>query len=156
MTTVSVIFAAGKGSRMKGFEGNKTLLPLVPGPSPFEGTHPILLQVLNSLPPGPKALVVNYMKKDVIAATRSLNLTYCEQPILNGTGGALMAAREFLENQHKRDSDILLAIVLQERDRHIGNSSLNRINPVDATAELSIAIGEKIVGKRDTAMKRRS
>jgi bifunctional UDP-N-acetylglucosamine pyrophosphorylase/glucosamine-1-phosphate N-acetyltransferase len=98
----SVIMAAGRGSRMRGFEGNKTLLPLVSGPSPLEGSDPILLHILNSLPPGPKAAVVNHKKEDVIHATRSLGLTYCEQPVLNGTGGALLAAREFLE---ARDQD---------------------------------------------------
>lgn len=97
--TASVILAAGRGSRMKEFEGNKTLLPLVPGGSPYEGTHPILLQLLGSLPPGPKAVVINYRKKDVMEATRGLDLTYCEQPELNGTGGALIAARTFLETQ---------------------------------------------------------
>ena len=94
----SLIFAAGRGSRMKGFNGNKTLLPLVPAGSHYEGTHPILLQILNSLPSGPKALVVNYKKEDVIKATHNLSLTYCEQPELNGTGGALIAAGRFLEN----------------------------------------------------------
>lgn len=92
----SLIMAAGKGSRMKGFEGNKTLLPLIPGPSPYEGTHPILLHILENLPAGPKALVVNHKKEDVFRATNSLGLTYCEQPLLNGTGGALLAARPFL------------------------------------------------------------
>ena len=95
--TASVILAAGRGSRMKGFGGNKTLLPLVPKTSAFSGEHPILLEILHGLPPGPKAVVVNYKKEDVIEATRGLGLTYCEQLELNGTGGALLAAREFLE-----------------------------------------------------------
>jgi bifunctional UDP-N-acetylglucosamine pyrophosphorylase/glucosamine-1-phosphate N-acetyltransferase len=103
--TASIIFAAGRGSRMKGFKGNKTLMPLIPGPSPFEGEYPILLHIINSLPPGPKAVVVNHMKEEVIESTSSLGLTYCEQPILNGTGGALLAAREFME---KQDCDHLL------------------------------------------------
>jgi bifunctional UDP-N-acetylglucosamine pyrophosphorylase/glucosamine-1-phosphate N-acetyltransferase len=90
--------AAGKGSRMKGFEGNKTLLPLVPEGSPFVGRRPILAHILESLPPGPKAVVVNHRKEDVIAATRSFGLTYCEQPVVNGTGGALLAAGEFLRD----------------------------------------------------------
>jgi bifunctional UDP-N-acetylglucosamine pyrophosphorylase/glucosamine-1-phosphate N-acetyltransferase len=94
----SVIFAAGKGSRMKGYDGNKTLLPLIPGKSPFEGTQPILLRIIENLPPGPKALVVNYKKEDVISITSGLNLVYCEQPQLNGTGGALLAAGKFLED----------------------------------------------------------
>jgi bifunctional UDP-N-acetylglucosamine pyrophosphorylase/glucosamine-1-phosphate N-acetyltransferase len=97
--TASIIFAAGKGSRVKGFNGNKTMLPLIPGPSPFEGEHPILLHIINSLPPGPKAVVVNHMKEEVMESTSSLDLTYCEQPVLNGTGGALLAAREFMEKQ---------------------------------------------------------
>jgi bifunctional UDP-N-acetylglucosamine pyrophosphorylase/glucosamine-1-phosphate N-acetyltransferase len=98
-TIASVILAAGRGSRMKGFRGNKTLLPLVSKGSPYEGSHPILLHILKSLPKGPKALVVNYKKKAVIDATRVLNLNYCEQPELNGTGGGLLAARSFLEKQ---------------------------------------------------------
>jgi bifunctional UDP-N-acetylglucosamine pyrophosphorylase/glucosamine-1-phosphate N-acetyltransferase len=97
--TASVILAAGRGSRMEGFEGNKTLLPLVSGDSPHKGSRPILLQILSSLPSGPKAVVVNYKKEDVMEATRGLDLTYCQQPKLNGTGGALLAARPFLESQ---------------------------------------------------------
>jgi bifunctional UDP-N-acetylglucosamine pyrophosphorylase/glucosamine-1-phosphate N-acetyltransferase len=96
--TASLILAAGRGSRMTGFEGNKTLLPLVPTGSSFEGEQPILIHILNRLPPGPKAVVVSHKKEDVIRITRSLGLSYCEQPLLNGTGGALIAARGFLEN----------------------------------------------------------
>ena len=103
--TASIIFAAGRGSRMKDFKGNKTLLPLIPGPSPFEGKYPILLHIIDNMPPGPKALVVNFKKEEVIDLTRSLDLTYFEQPLLNGTGGALLAAREFIE---KYDYDRLL------------------------------------------------
>ena len=97
LKTASLILAAGRGSRMKGFEGNKTLLPLTAGGSPFEGKQPILAHILDSLPPGPKAVVINHQKEDVINATSSFGLTYCEQPLLNGTGGALLAARGFLE-----------------------------------------------------------
>jgi len=97
--TASLILAAGRGSRMKGFNGNKTLLPLIPDQSTYEGRHPILLHILNNLPPGPKALVVNYKKEEVKKATRSLGLSYCEQPLLNGTGGALLAAKGFIEGQ---------------------------------------------------------
>ena len=95
----SLILAAGRGSRMKGFDGNKTLLPLVSDESPFIGSHPILLHILNNLPPGPKAIVINYRKEDLIHATQSFDISYFEQPSLNGTGGALIAAREFLETQ---------------------------------------------------------
>jgi bifunctional UDP-N-acetylglucosamine pyrophosphorylase/glucosamine-1-phosphate N-acetyltransferase len=78
--------------------GNKTLLPLEPGPSPFEGKRPILLHILEQLPSGPKAVVIHHRREDVIRATRHLGLTYCDQPSLNGTGGALLAARPFLES----------------------------------------------------------
>jgi len=93
----SIIMAAGRGSRMKDFEGNKTLLPLVPESTPFQGSHPILLHIIHSLPPGPKSVVVNHKKEEVMKATRSLGLSYCEQPVLNGTGGALLAAGEFIQ-----------------------------------------------------------
>jgi bifunctional UDP-N-acetylglucosamine pyrophosphorylase / glucosamine-1-phosphate N-acetyltransferase len=94
----SLIFAAGKGSRMKGYDGNKTLLPMIAGKSPFEGSQPILLRIIDTLPEGPKALVVNYKKEEVIKTTDGLDLVYCEQPVVNGTGGALLAARKFIED----------------------------------------------------------
>lgn len=96
-SVASIIMAAGRGSRMKGFEGNKTLLPLVPGATPFRGSRPILLHIIESLPPGPKAVIVNHKKEDVVEATRSLDLSYFEQPVLNGTGGALLAAGRFIQ-----------------------------------------------------------
>lgn len=96
----SIIMAAGRGSRMKGFEGNKTLLPLMPAGTPFQGAHPILLHIIHSLPPGPKAVVVNHRKDEVREATRSLEITYCDQPVLNGTGGALLSAGEFIETEN--------------------------------------------------------
>ncbi len=104
-TTACLILAAGRGSRMKGFDGSKTLLPLIPEQSHYEGKHPILLEILNNLPPGPKAIVVNHKKEDIIRATEMFSLTYCDQPVLNGTGGALLAARQFLKNL---DSDYLI------------------------------------------------
>jgi len=93
----SVVLAAGKGSRMTGYDGCKALLPLIPGKNRFEGRRPMLLHILESLPSGPAALVVHHRKNDVIKLTSGLSLTYCEQPVLNGTGGALLAARSFLE-----------------------------------------------------------
>ncbi|MBN1906231.1 MAG: NTP transferase domain-containing protein [Deltaproteobacteria bacterium] len=96
----SLIFAAGKGSRVKGYEGNKTLLPLVPkGGEVFQGDKPILLIIIDKLPQGPKAIVVNHKKEDVIRATGTCNAKYYEQPELNGTGGALLAARDFIKNE---------------------------------------------------------
>lgn len=97
MEAASIIFAAGYGSRMRGFSGNKTLLPLIPGQNPFEGQHPIISEVISSLPTGPKALVIHHGKDEVITATRDLGVSYYEQPVLNGTGGALIAAQDFLE-----------------------------------------------------------
>ncbi len=99
MIVASIILAAGRGSRMKEYEGNKTLLPLIPGQSPFAGKTPMLIHILRSLPEGPKALVVHYRREEVIAATRSLGVTYCEQPALNGTGGAILAAKKFITDQ---------------------------------------------------------
>ena len=93
----SLILAAGRGSRMKGFDGNKALLPLRPGKSPYKGTDPILLHIIESLPTGPKAIVVNHRKEDIMEATGDLGVEYFEQPVLNGTGGALLAARSFVE-----------------------------------------------------------
>lgn len=58
----------------------------------------MLLHILGQLPPGPKAAVVHHRSRDVIRATRHLGLTFYEQPSLNGTGGALLAARPFLES----------------------------------------------------------
>jgi len=97
MKIVSVILAAGRGSRMKGYAGNKTLLPLVPGKSPYEGKIPILFHILTHLPSGPRVVIVNHAKEDVIAATKNLGVTYREQPELNGTGGALLAAIDLVE-----------------------------------------------------------
>jgi dTDP-glucose pyrophosphorylase len=83
----SVIFAAGKGSRVKGYEGNKTLLPLVPeGEDVYKGDKPILLSIIEKLPEGPKAIVVNHKKEDVIRATSACNAKYYEQPELNALG----------------------------------------------------------------------
>ena len=83
---------------MQGFEGNKTLLPLVPGALPYEGERPMLLEVLSNLPPGPKGVVVHHRVEDVRAATDGLGVRYLFQPETNGTGGALLAARPFLES----------------------------------------------------------
>jgi bifunctional UDP-N-acetylglucosamine pyrophosphorylase/glucosamine-1-phosphate N-acetyltransferase len=95
----TIIMAAGRGSRMKGYAGNKTLLPLVPGPSVFEGQYPLLLHLTDHLPAGPKSIVVHHRKEDVIKATSALDVTYCEQPQLNGTGGAILAAQDFIKEQ---------------------------------------------------------
>jgi len=61
----SIVFAAGKGSRMMGYGGNKTLLPLLPTVSIFDGEHSLLIEVLENLPPGPKGIVVHPRAQDV-------------------------------------------------------------------------------------------
>ena len=66
--------AAGRGSRMKGYDGNKTLLPLNPQSSMFDGSRPILMHLMESLPPGPKALIVNHCQKEVRAATAATSV----------------------------------------------------------------------------------
>ena len=98
-SVASIIMAAGRGSRMKGYEGNKTLLPLEPQGSVFDGTAPIVMKLMESLPPGPKAMIVNHCKDQVKAATRASGASYYEQPILNGTGGAILAAEAFVSEQ---------------------------------------------------------
>jgi len=95
----TVIMAAGRGSRMKGYAGNKALLPLVPGASIFEGRRPLLMHLMENLPAGPKALIVNHCKADIMRVTSTLGVIYCEQPRLNGTGGAILAARDFIDSQ---------------------------------------------------------
>ena len=95
----AVIMAAGRGSRMKDYDGNKTLLPLLPGASLYAGERPILLHLMDNLPAGPKAVIVNHCKEDVIRMTAPLKVAHCEQPRLNGTGGAILAAMDFIESQ---------------------------------------------------------
>ena len=96
---VSIIMAAGRGSRMKGYTGSKTLLPLVPGDSIFEGRRPLVIHLMESLPAGPKALIVNHCQEQVRAVTGQTGVVYCEQPVLNGTGGAILAAEKFIAGQ---------------------------------------------------------
>jgi bifunctional UDP-N-acetylglucosamine pyrophosphorylase / glucosamine-1-phosphate N-acetyltransferase len=94
---VNIVFAAGKGTRMRCYAGNKTLLPLIAKGSIYEGDHPLLLEVMQNLPAGPVGIVVNHCAADVEWATRDFPVTYIPQPLTNGTGGALLAARGFLE-----------------------------------------------------------
>ena len=98
---VSIIMAAGRGSRMKGYTGSKTLLPLVPENSTFDGSRPILTHLMENLPPGPKALIVNHCQEAVRTVTGGTGAVYCEQPVLNGTGGAILAADGFIAAQDK-------------------------------------------------------
>jgi bifunctional UDP-N-acetylglucosamine pyrophosphorylase / glucosamine-1-phosphate N-acetyltransferase len=99
---VSIIFAAGRGTRMKGYDGNKTLLPLIPGKSRYEGSRPLIREVLDNLPAGPRGIVVNYHAEQVRRVTEGQGTSFIYQPVTNGTGGALLAARFFL---HSTDAD---------------------------------------------------
>ena len=51
--------------------------------------------------------------------------------------------REWLESKYKDDREIVLAIVLKDADRHVGNCGLHKIDYVDREAEFGILIGEK-------------
>ena len=107
LKAASIVLAAGYGTRMRGFSGNKTLLPLLPGSDPFEGEYPIIFEIIGNLPRGPKALVIHHRKDEVIAVTRGLGVSYYDQPVLNGTGGALIAAQDFLEQTDQEYSIII-------------------------------------------------
>ncbi len=93
----SIVMAAGRGSRMKGYSGNKTLLPLVSDGTEFSGQCPILLHLLENIPKGPRAIVVNHCKEDVMRVAGAQGAMFCEQAVLNGTGGAILAAQPFIE-----------------------------------------------------------
>ncbi len=121
-STGSVVFAAGKGSRMTGYAGNKTLLPLVRGATLYEGRHPLLMEVLHNLPEGPKGIVVNHCADEVRAATQQLAVTHCHQPVTNGTGGALLAARGFIQSIHSESVVITMGdvpLIRRETYRHL-------------------------------------
>jgi bifunctional N-acetylglucosamine-1-phosphate-uridyltransferase/glucosamine-1-phosphate-acetyltransferase GlmU-like protein len=83
---------------MTGYSGNKTLLPLVAQKSRYEGTHPLIREVLENLPQGPKGIVVNHCAKQVRDAVDNPQVHFISQPETNGTGGALLAARSFLQS----------------------------------------------------------
>ncbi len=88
---LSIILAAGRGSRMKGYYGNKTTISLISGYK-----YPMILEILKNTPFGYKLIVVHYKKEDVMNVTKGFGVIYCEQPELNGTGGAILAARDIL------------------------------------------------------------
>ncbi len=98
LMAASIVFAAGKGTRMTGYGGNKTLLPLIPGSNMYEGKQPLIREVLENLPPGPRGIVVNYLAETVRQQTESPGVRFIDQPDTNGTGGALLAARAFLDS----------------------------------------------------------
>jgi RimJ/RimL family protein N-acetyltransferase len=50
--------------------------------------------------------------------------------------------RTFYENQAMSKTDVVFAIVLKDKDRHIGNIGLHSINYVFRSAEIGIIVGE--------------
>jgi RimJ/RimL family protein N-acetyltransferase len=54
-----------------------------------------------------------------------------------------VAERDWLEEQYKSDTQINLAIVVKDADRHIGNCGFNTIDYVNRNAVFGILIGEK-------------
>lgn len=53
------------------------------------------------------------------------------------------AALEYIRHASQTRDSLILAIVLKDGDRHVGNIALQEIHPVNRTAELSIVIGER-------------
>ncbi len=94
MLVISVILAAGRGTRMGSYK-NKTTLSLFPEETGYE--YPIILEILKNLPLGKRIIVVNYRKEDILRVTSKLDVTYCIQPVLNGTGGAVISASELIK-----------------------------------------------------------
>ena len=91
----SLIMAAGRGSRMKGYGGSKTLLPLMPEKSPYEGKQPILIHIIENLPFGPKGVVVHHRKEEICKALEQIDVSTIEQPVLNGTGRCAFGRHAF-------------------------------------------------------------
>ncbi len=103
MRALSLILAAGRGTRMIGYGGCKALLPLKPSKtSIYIGKHPFILEILSNLPPGPKGIVIHHEAKKLKDTVEDFisedPVVFIFQPILNGTGGALLASRFFLES----------------------------------------------------------
>jgi [ribosomal protein S5]-alanine N-acetyltransferase len=53
------------------------------------------------------------------------------------------AALEYIRRAGQRTDSLILAIVLKENDRHVGNIALQDIHPINGSAELSILLGER-------------
>lgn len=53
------------------------------------------------------------------------------------------SAREYIRNSMQRRDCLILAIVIKEGDRHVGNVALQQIHPINRSAEFSILIGEQ-------------
>jgi len=53
------------------------------------------------------------------------------------------AALEYIRNSWNRQDSLILAIVLKNNNKHIGNISLQNINFINRSAEFAIIVGEK-------------
>jgi len=52
-------------------------------------------------------------------------------------------AEKFIQYAHTTEDEIILAMVLKESNRHIGNLALKKLDLINRTAELAILVGEK-------------
>jgi len=52
-------------------------------------------------------------------------------------------ALEYIQYAANTDKELILAIVLKARDRHIGNVALERIHPIYRSAQFAILLGDK-------------
>ncbi len=55
----------------------------------------------------------------------------------------LLREREYIQKLYKDQENLILAIILKDGDRHIGNTGLEDIHPVHRSAMFGIVIGEK-------------
>lgn len=117
MEVASLVLAAGKGTRMVGYSSCKALLPLIPsGHSIYEGDRPFILEILDQLPQGPKAIVIHHDGENVKRVVKQYLVpdrhpVFIWQPELNGTGGAVLAARDFLHGVSSTSCLITMADV---------------------------------------------
>lgn len=129
----SLILAAGRGSRMKDYGGNKALLPLIPKAGPFTGRRPFIVEILSNLPEGQKGVVVHHHKEDVINCLKEERVEFIYQPELNGTGGALLCAKEFLERTEEQNVIVTMGDVPLVRKKTF-LSLLKGLNSFDVMA----------------------
>lgn len=59
------------------------------------------------------------------------------------TSATLASLRHYLTRFEDSSTDLIFAIVDRETDQHIGNVTLNRINPVHLTTDTGLMIGRK-------------
>lgn len=141
MEVASLILAAGKGTRMVGYGSCKALLPLIPSKhSIYEGNRPFILEILDQLPQGPKAIVIHHdgenvkrvVKQHIVPEKQPI---FIWQPELNGTGGAVLAAKDFLNEVSSTLCLITMADVPLIRNRTY-EKLVNEVNRADIAGSL--------------------